>query len=292
MTRVAIGGKGRLLAANHVLSLSPADQRVYHGQVFTLAGIDDNLPKDGDSTKAAYFANGFFNVSIDDLTTLGTATKNNPLKFKTANALGPNYPAGVTLYGLNGSDEDGNIFDPVSQQWYKDVVAVAGATGVAGTVGLSSYVLGGNTVQTGAALTAPKRAYELTMLRDGRFFYALNARDSAAQDSPHTGVVAAGPALWPPQFGKPSDNGLPDGLYLLSVDPADAGPADAAIDSDGDGVPDIIIPAAKAYKALILAAQRGDAGALEAANALSIDIPNAGGLGGAFQGIESFFQGL
>lgn len=133
-----------------------------------------------------------------------------------------------------------------------------------------------------------KRAYELTLLKDGRFFYALTAQESRGQDSPHTGITAAGPGMWPASFGKPSDAGLPDGLYLLSVSPQDVSPSDPVTIDPGTGIPDFIVPATKAYRALIEAAQQGDPGALEAANALSIEIPNAGWVEGLFQSFREF----
>lgn len=168
---------------------------------------------------------------------------------------------------------------------YGDYVPVGQAS--TSTTSTGSYIMSGGSQTTGVGRA--KRAYELTMLKDGRFFYAMNKHESAGPDSPHTGVIAAGPGLWPPVFGRPADQGLPDGLYLLSVEPADASPEDAAIDLDGDGVPDCIIPASKAYKALVMAAAAGDPGAIEAANALEIEIPRNVS-GGIFGELERLFS--
>jgi len=136
-------------------------------------------------------------------------------------------------------------------------LADARAAAAGGSSGASKF--GGSPGMGSAAMTGFRPSKELGLYEgpQGRIWIAMNKSQSLANNGPHPGLWAAIPDGWDmSQWGKPEDNGLPPGAYLLTFDD----PSD----------PSTIRPASQEYATVLQRAQQGDHDAYWALSMLGV----------------------
>ncbi len=126
-----------------------------------------------------------------------------------------------------------------------------------------------------ASMTGRRSGKELSLFngKGGRIWYAMTKGQSAAQSGPHPGIFIAGPEAWDQAWGKPEENGLPQGAYLVSMDD----PSDVSS----------VRPATPEFKTVYARATSGDDSAAEVLRDLGIDVPEQTGF---MEGFGDFFN--
>lgn len=159
--------------------------------------------------------------------------------------------------------------DAANAKTIADARAAAG-----GAYDASKY--GGGGAAGGTLTVGFKPSKELSLFEgpSGRIWVASNKSQSGTNNGPHEGIFLALPDGWDlSQWGKPEDNGLPPGAYLLSMDD----PEDTST----------IRPAGQEYATVLQRAIQGDENARWALQTLGVtrDLPPPS----AFERLEDFF---